>query len=86
MTDVLPTDQLAQLHRLHDTHEVVDALYRFAAGQDHRDPALFLSAFAPGRPCPPSSPRSTSTGPIRTATCCSRTCTTSRWSVTATPS
>jgi hypothetical protein len=47
MTDVLPTDQLALLHRLHDTHEVVDALYRFAAGQDRRDPALFLSAFAP---------------------------------------
>jgi hypothetical protein len=47
MTDVLPADQLAELHRLHDTHEVVDALYRFAAGQDHRDAALFLSAFAP---------------------------------------
>ena len=47
MTDVLPDDQLVLLHRLHDHHEVVDALYRFAAGQDHRDRALFLSAFAP---------------------------------------
>jgi ketosteroid isomerase-like protein len=47
MTDVLPSDQLSVVRRLHDTHEVVDALYRFAAGQDQRDLALFLSAFAP---------------------------------------
>src|SRR5262245_54585560 len=32
---------------LRDIHEAVDALYRFAAGQDGRDAALFLSAFAP---------------------------------------
>ena len=30
-----------------DTHEAVDALHRFAAGQDQRDEALFVSAFAP---------------------------------------
>ncbi|HEU5083310.1 MAG TPA: nuclear transport factor 2 family protein [Acidimicrobiales bacterium] len=33
------------LERLADTHEVVDALYRFAAGQDSKDDALFRSAF-----------------------------------------
>lgn len=38
------TDPLAALL---DTHEVVDALYRFAAGQDHKDLELFRSAFAP---------------------------------------
>jgi hypothetical protein len=30
-----------------DVHEVVDALYRFGAGQDCADRALFESAFAP---------------------------------------
>jgi|RhiMethySRZTD1v2_1073278.scaffolds.fasta_scaffold00408_16 quercetin dioxygenase-like cupin family protein len=35
------------LDRLRDTQEVVDALYRFAAGQDLKDRGLFLSAFAP---------------------------------------
>jgi hypothetical protein len=30
-----------------DIHKVVDALYRFAAGQDHRDRELFESAFGP---------------------------------------
>lgn len=33
--------------RLADMHEVVDALYRFGAGQDSDDRALFESAFAP---------------------------------------
>lgn len=32
---------------LRDRHEIVDALYRFGAGQDLRDRELFLSAFAP---------------------------------------
>lgn len=36
-----------QVQELHDRHEVVDALLRFAAGQDHDDRDLFLSAFAP---------------------------------------
>jgi hypothetical protein len=32
--------------RLLDMHEVIDALYRFGAGQDRRDRGLFESAFA----------------------------------------
>jgi SnoaL-like domain len=35
------------LHDLRDAHAVVDALYRFAAGQDLKDPVLYRSAFAP---------------------------------------
>lgn len=30
-----------------DRYEIVDALHRFAAGQDLREPELFASAFAP---------------------------------------
>jgi hypothetical protein len=30
-----------------DRHRIIDALHRFAAGQDLRDPALLASAFAP---------------------------------------
>jgi hypothetical protein len=37
-----------QVQQLRDTQEVVDALYRFGAGQDLRDRELFLSAFASG--------------------------------------
>src|SRR5688572_15638081 len=44
----VPEDTHATLTRLRDTQEVIDALYRFAAGQDLKDPALFTSAFAPG--------------------------------------
>jgi hypothetical protein len=40
-------DVPAIVRALHDTQQVVDALHRFGAGQDLRDPALFLSAFAP---------------------------------------
>jgi hypothetical protein len=36
-----------QVQQLRDRQEVVDALYRFGAGQDLRDRELFLSAFAP---------------------------------------
>jgi SnoaL-like domain len=35
----------ARLRTLRDTHDVVDALHRFAAGQDREDAPLFLSAF-----------------------------------------
>lgn len=42
-----PADLDARLRALRDTQEVVDALYRFAAGQDRKDTALFLSAFTP---------------------------------------
>lgn len=45
-TAVAP-DDVASLHALRDTVAAVDALHRFAAGQDRRDPDLFLSAFAP---------------------------------------
>jgi SnoaL-like domain len=38
---------VAQVQELRDRHEVVDALLRFAAGQDHENRDLFLSAFAP---------------------------------------
>jgi SnoaL-like protein len=38
---------LATVARIEDRVEIIDALYRFAAGQDLRDPALFSSAFAP---------------------------------------
>jgi hypothetical protein len=41
------TDIDKQIRGLRDRHEIVDALYRFAAGQDVRDRELFLSAFAP---------------------------------------
>ena len=37
----------ATLASLHDFHEIVDTLYRFAMGQDIRDRDLFESAFAP---------------------------------------
>lgn len=37
----------AALVRLVDVHEIVDALYRFGAGQDLGDRDLFQSAFAP---------------------------------------
>lgn len=47
VTTDLPTDEPALPHRLRDVHEAIDALYRFAAGQDRRDEALFRSAFAP---------------------------------------
>jgi hypothetical protein len=36
----------AALARLEDRAEIIDALYRFAAGQDLHDPALLRSAFA----------------------------------------
>ncbi|HEY8547057.1 MAG TPA: nuclear transport factor 2 family protein [Acidimicrobiales bacterium] len=39
-------DLTAEVRRLRDEREVVDALYRFGAGQDRRDETLFLSAFA----------------------------------------
>lgn len=39
--------RLARVRELSDRHEVVDALLRFAAGQDLDDAGLFLSAFAP---------------------------------------
>lgn len=42
-----PTAIEADVRRLLDRQEVVDALYRFAAGQDLDDAELFLSAFAP---------------------------------------
>jgi hypothetical protein len=35
----------ARLRALRDTHDAVDALLRFAAGQDRKDTPLFLSAF-----------------------------------------
>ncbi|HEY0674080.1 MAG TPA: nuclear transport factor 2 family protein [Longimicrobiales bacterium] len=35
----------AEVRALRDQQQVVDALYRFAAGQDLRDPELFRSAF-----------------------------------------
>ena len=40
-------DVARQVQHLRDTQEVVDALYRFGAGQDLRDTELFLSAFSP---------------------------------------
>lgn len=48
-TDAAQVQQklLATAARMEDRVEVIDALYRFAAGQDLRDPALFSSAFAP---------------------------------------
>lgn len=45
-----PTDQRdvsEAIRTSRDTAEVVDALYRFGAGQDMKDEPLFLSAFAP---------------------------------------
>lgn len=42
-----PATLVAQVRELRDRHEIVDALLRFAAGQDHDDRDLFLSAFAP---------------------------------------
>ncbi|HEX6569008.1 MAG TPA: nuclear transport factor 2 family protein [Acidimicrobiales bacterium] len=41
-------DLAAGVQALRDTEQVVDALYRFGAGQDLKDPELFVSAFAPG--------------------------------------
>lgn len=41
-------DVASEVRALRDREQVVDALYRFAAGQDLKDPDLFLSAFAPG--------------------------------------
>jgi hypothetical protein len=41
------SDVARQVQWLRDRQEVVDALYRFAAGQDLGDPELFLSAFSP---------------------------------------
>jgi hypothetical protein len=38
---------LARVQELRDRHEVIDALLRFAAGQDLDDRDMFLSAFAP---------------------------------------
>ena len=35
-----------RLQALEDRAAIADALYRFAAGQDQKDPALFASAFA----------------------------------------
>lgn len=43
----LDAPALDALRALRDTQEVVDALYRFAAGQDLKDRELFGSAFAP---------------------------------------
>lgn len=40
-------DLAAEVQALRDTAQVVDALYRFGAGQDLKDAELFLSAFAP---------------------------------------
>ncbi len=40
-------DIARRVQHLRDTQEVVDALYRFGAGQDLRDTELFLSAFSP---------------------------------------
>ncbi len=39
-------DIARRVQHLRDTQEVVDALYRFGAGQDLRDTELFLSAFS----------------------------------------
>ncbi|HEX6422095.1 MAG TPA: nuclear transport factor 2 family protein [Acidimicrobiales bacterium] len=47
----MTTDSTAlatEVRALRDTQQVVDALYRFGAGQDLKDRELFLSAFAPG--------------------------------------
>jgi hypothetical protein len=46
-TPSTPSALSAHVQELLDRHEVVDALLRFAAGQDLDDPDLFLSAFAP---------------------------------------
>ena len=46
MTEPIPDDG-ASLRTLSDTAAAVDAIHRFAAGQDGRDGDLFLSAFAP---------------------------------------
>lgn len=44
----MDTDQLAlSVQMLVDQREVVDSLYRFAAGQDDKDRETFLSAFTP---------------------------------------
>jgi hypothetical protein len=43
----LDPDTAASIRRLVDVHEAIDALYRFGAGQDLGDRALFESAFAP---------------------------------------
>ena len=40
-------DVARQVQQLRDRQEVIDALYRFGAGQDLRDRQLFLSAFSP---------------------------------------
>jgi SnoaL-like protein len=45
-TSAPPDSARADLALLVDRHEVVDALYRFGAGQDLDDSDLFLSAFA----------------------------------------
>jgi hypothetical protein len=42
-----PTTHDPEVRALSDRVEIVDALYRFAAGQDLDDEDLFLSAFAP---------------------------------------
>lgn len=42
---VLPHLLETEVRALRDEQQVVDALYRFAAGQDLRRPELFLSAF-----------------------------------------
>jgi len=45
-TAAADTDATVQEPR--DRTEVIDALYRFALGQDLKSPELFSSAFAPG--------------------------------------
>ncbi len=46
-TSIHDTNLAAEVRALRDEQQVVDALYRFAAGQDLRRAELFLSAFAP---------------------------------------
>jgi ketosteroid isomerase-like protein len=43
---IQPAAPLVSADTLVDMHNIVDALYRFAAGQDRRLPELFESAFA----------------------------------------
>jgi hypothetical protein len=47
MAEIDLADLAREVRGLRDRQEVVDALYRFAAGQDLKDVDLFLSAFAP---------------------------------------
>ena len=45
-TTLAPRTVEEEVRALRDEQQVIDALYRFAAGQDRKDRTLFLSAFA----------------------------------------